>query len=105
LILSVAKLEQLRAVVLSEGAVGLAGFAGPQTERLDPQGQLVDARLGGIPVGARYERIWLVDRLVGAHDVVRLQVQVAPVRPSGVTVLGAAAPPDGARLMTLLWAP
>lgn len=105
LILAVAKVEQLRAVVLSEGAVGLAGYAGPQTEHLDRQGQLVGPRLAALSVVARYERVWLVERLVGVGDLVRLQVQVAPARPSGVTVLDAGVPPDGARVVTLLWAP
>ena len=60
---------------------------------------------GEFPRGGRYERVWLVDRPVGANGVVRIQVQVAPTRPLGSTVLGVAAPPDGARLTTLLWTP
>ncbi len=103
-ILAIGKLEELRAVVRSEGTAGLAGFAAPHTERLDPQGQLLDSRLGAMP-GARYDRVWLIDRPAGVRDVVRIQVQVAPVRPSGGRGLGAAAPPDGARVATLVWTP
>jgi hypothetical protein len=105
LILAVEKLEQIRAVALAEGVADLVGRAGSHTEYLDAEGGTVDARLGGVPPGGRYERVWLVDRPVGANGVVRIQVQVAPTRPLGSTVLGVAAPPDGARLTTLLWTP
>ena len=105
LILAVEKFEQIRAVALAEGVADLVGRAGPQTEYLDAEGGTVDARLGGVPPGGRYERVWLVDRPVGANGVVRVQVQVAPTRPLGSTVLGVAPAPDGARLTTLLWTP
>jgi hypothetical protein len=104
LILTVGKLEELRAAVLGGGADDLPGLAGPQTEYLNAEGGAIDGRLGGIPPGARYERVWRIDRPFGAHDVVRVQVHVAPTRPVSSTVLGTAAP-DGARLATLLWTP
>ncbi len=105
LILAVEKLEQVRAAALTEGAAGLAGPAGPQTEYLGPEGRLVGGQVGAVPAGSRYERVWLVDQPIGASSVVRVQVHVAPIRPLGAVVLGAAPPPDGARLVTLVWTP
>lgn len=105
LILAVEKLEQLRAAVLAGGVVDLLGPAGPQTEYLNGDGGTIGARIGGVPPGARYERVWLVNRAVGANGLIRVQVQVAPTRPTGPTALGVTVSPDGVRLVILLWAP
>jgi len=105
LILAVEKLEQIRAAALTQGAVGLAGPTGPQTEYLDPQGRLVGSHVGAGPTGSRYERVWLVDQPPGTFGVLRVQVLVAPIRARVAVAPDAAAPPDGARVMTLVWAP
>jgi len=105
LILAVEKLEQIRAAAVTQGAVGLAGPAGSQTEYLDPQGRLVGSHVGAVPTGSRHERVWLVDQPFGTFGVVRVQVVVAPIQAGVAVVPDAAAPPDGARVTTLVWSP
>lgn len=105
LILAVEKIERLRASVLAGGMADLLAAVGPQTEYLNAEGGTVDAPVGGIPPGARYARVWRVDRPVGASGVVRVRIQVAPTRAFGAAVPEGTASPHGARLVTLLWTP
>ncbi|HIE91576.1 MAG TPA: hypothetical protein EYQ83_01395 [Acidobacteria bacterium] len=105
LILAVAKVEQIRVAALTQGAVGLVGPAGPQTEYLDPEGRLMGSHVGAVPTGSRYERVWLVDQPPGTFGVVRVQVLVAPIQAGVAVVPDGVVPLDGARVRTLVWSP
>ena len=106
LMLAVDKVEQLRAGVRTPGtATGPLEMRGEQTEYLD-----IDGRLHGRgrtpPSGSLYARVWSVAALPGSSGVLVVRVTVAPIRPGADGGgLHATAPPDGARLVTLVRVP
>ena len=96
LVLTVEKLEQVRADLAARGSEGVTGATGLQVEFLDQHGRLTSSASDG----PRYERIWQLGR--ETDRVVTVRVQVAPIRPSGPGSLDGGVPPDGARLFTLV---
>lgn len=105
LILAVEKLEQLRAVALTEGVADLVGQAGPQTEYLDAEGGTVDPRLGGIPSGGAL-RAGLARRPTGRRERRRPGSDPGGADPSvGLDGPRCCAGTRWPRLTTLLWTP
>lgn len=96
LVLTVEKIEQVRAELATRDAEEVPVVTGLQVEHLDQNGRLTS----GASDGARFERIWQLGP--GMDNVITVAVQVAPVLPSGSGSLDGGVPPDGVRVLTLV---